>query len=354
MSDFSNTEDIHSEIIYSAVSKLSLFSFLSEDEFKIVSVFLKLLKIKKDDAVFKEGDTGADLFIHFSGTLSAYRAQADGTMRWLFDVKQGDFFGEMSIIAHEPRSATIKAVSHCLVITLSGEEFYQIISEHPVIGFKILKAISVVQNRWLDQTSKSYSDLMRWGETARRRAITDEMTGLHNRLFLEESIKERFSNPSMSLRVMSLLMMDLDKIHAINESYGSKAGDLIIKAAADMIIKCVRPGDIAARLSGDEFAVLLNDTDKTDAIKIAERIRKNIENKKVEAPEPASADSGPEGRNLPRTVFLSTRTSIGIAISPVHAKSKEDLEEKADLALRKAKELGRNRVEVYTFNKTVN
>jgi len=338
MSDYSNAEDIHSEIIYSAVSKLSLFSFLDEEEFKTISVFFKLLKIKKGDAVFKEGDTGADLFIHFSGTLSAYRAQADGTQRWLFDVKQGDIFGEMSIIAREPRSATIKAVKHSLVIMLSGEEFYQIISKHPVIGSKILKAISVVQNRWLDQTSKSYSDLMRWGETARRRAITDEMTGLHNRLFLEETIKERFSNPAMSLRNMSLMMMDLDKIHAINGRYGFNAGDKVIMAAANIIGSCVRPGDVAARLSGDEFAVLINDTDKTDVIKIAERIRENIQNKEIEVPENPSASD---------TVFINTRTSIGIAISPDHARTIEDLEEKADLALRKAKELGRNRVEVY-------
>ena len=186
---------------------------------------------------------------------------------------------------------------------------------------------------------KSYSDLTRWGETARRRAITDEMTGLYNRRFLEESIKERFNNTSMNFRIMSLLMMDLDKIHGINENHGTKAGDLVIISASEIIQSCLRPGDIPSRLSGDEFAVLLPDTDAADAAKVAERIRENIEKQQVKVP----ASPGSENKTV-----ISTRTSIGIAIAPLHAKTTEELEEAADAALRKAKELGRNRVEIYS------
>ncbi|MCL2444484.1 MAG: GGDEF domain-containing protein, partial [Treponema sp.] len=272
-------EAISSQTILSVISKLSLFSELDENEFSIVAGFLKTLQINKGESIFKEGDNGEDMFIHFSGKLNAYVTQSDGTQRLLFNVSIGDFFGEMSIITKEPRSVTITAEEDSTAIKFRGEDFYRIISEHPITGFKILRAIGIVQNRWLDQTSKSFSDLIRWGETARKRAITDEMTGLYNRRFLEETIKERFSNTSMNFRIMSLLMMDLDKIHGINDRHGTKGGDLIIMAAADIIRSCLRPGDIPARLSGDEFAVLLPDTDKNDAAKIAERIRENIEKK---------------------------------------------------------------------------
>ena len=318
------------------IASSSLFSGLGEEEFSVIAGVLKPLRVKKDDIVFREGDAGEEMFILSSGSLSASGLQPDGTQRWLFDIKPGDFFGEMSIIAHEPRSATISASEDSVVMMFRETDFYSVISEHPVIGFKILRAISVVQNQWLDQSSKSYSDLMRWGEAARRRAITDEMTGLYNRRFLEESIKERFSNRSMNLRIMSLLMMDLDRIHAVNERYGSKAGDLVITAAADIIRLCVRSGDIAARLSGDEFAVLLPDTDKNNAVMIAEQIRKTISGRQIEVPLSA-------GENI----FVDIRTSIGIAITPVHAKTAEELINASDTALRKAKELGRNRVEVY-------
>ena len=331
-------KNINSKVILSKISKLSLFSGLDENEFNIIAGVLKILNVKKGEVIFKEGDTGQDMYIHFSGKLSAYVTQSDGVQRRLFDVTTGEFFGEMSIISHEPRSATISAAEDSTAIKSHGTDFFRIIEERPMIGFKILRAISVVQNRWLDQTSKSFSDLIRWGETARKRAITDEMTGIYNRRFLEEFIKERFSNQSMSLRIMTLMMMDLDKIHGINDRYGMKAGDLVIISAADTIRSCIRSGDIPTRLSGDEFAVLLPDTDEKDAIKIAERIRKKIEEKMIEVP--ADPDST-------ETVFINTYTSIGIAAAPKHAKTKEELEETADLALRRAKELGRNRVEVY-------
>jgi len=333
-----NEELITSQEVLAAISKLPLFSGLDEIEFGTVARSLRTIELKKGESIFQEGDDGEDMFIHYSGELSAFSAQSDGKKRMLFKVKVGDFYGEMSIITHEPRSVTITATEDSTTIKLRGNDFYRIISDYPAIGYKILRSISLVQNRWLDQMSKSFTDLIRWGETARKRAITDEMTGLYNRRFLHESLKERFNNQSMNFRIMALLMMDLDRIHGINDKHGTKAGDLIIIAAAEEIRSSLRPGDIPARLSGDEFAVLLLDTEMKDAAVIAERIRAKIEARQVEvSSSPGAAD----------TVFIGTRTSIGIAAAPAHAKKLEELEDAADTALRKAKEQGRNRVEIY-------
>jgi len=316
-----------------------IFSELNDEEFTIVLSSLLPVFLKKGEVVFNEGDTGECIFILFSGELSAFGRQSDGNQRWLFNIKdQGEFFGEMSIIDHGQRSATITATKDSIVMMLKGKQFYQIIQTYPMIGFKVLRAISFTHNQWLDQSAKSYSDLIRWGETARRRAITDEMTSLYNRHFLEDSIKERFSNRSINFRSMSLLMMDLDRLHSINDRYGTKAGDLVITAAAGIIRSCLRPGDIPARLAGDEFAILLPDTDQTDAVKVAGRIRENVLENKVEVP---------AAPNSNENVLISTRTSIGIALAPVHATTTEELINTSDYALRKAKELGRDRVEVY-------
>ncbi|GHV94635.1 diguanylate cyclase [Spirochaetia bacterium] len=317
--------------------KSQLFTTLSELELNAVTAFLERLWVKKGETVFKEGDSGEDMFILLSGALSAFVSQSDGTQRWMFDIKPGEFFGEMSIIAHEPRSATLSAKADTELMVLQGIDFYRIIFEHPMIGVKLLKAISSVQNQWLDQSSKSYSDLMRWGETARRRAITDELTSLYNRHFLEESLKDRFDHGSVGLRKISLMMLDLDKVHRINDRHGPQGGDLVIIAVAEILRSIMRSGDIAARLSGDEFAVLLPDTDIDEARHVADRIRESVMKQQVQVPQSPGAVE---------KVAINICTSIGIAVAPTHAQTVESLIFAADSALHKAKESGRNRVEI--------
>lgn len=331
-------KEIKSMFIDDSLSSLSIFTKLNASELKTISKFIKPVHIKKDEAIFAEGEAGERMFVIVSGNMGVFGTQSDGTLRKLFENKAGSFFGEMSIITHEPRAATIIAMEDSKLIMLSKKDFYRIISKYPVIGFKILRTIGIVQNQWLNQSAKSYNDLIRWGESARRRAITDELTGLYNRNFLEESTRERFSNQSMSLRVMSMLMMDLDRIHGINDRYGSKAGDLVIIAAAETINACLRPGDIPSRLAGDEFAILLPDTDSENAARVAERIRESIEKRRIEVP---------AGAGSSENTIITTHTSIGIALAPIHARTAEDLMETSDIALRKAKELGRNRIEVF-------
>jgi diguanylate cyclase (GGDEF)-like protein len=320
-----------------ALIKSPLFSDMSELEFNAVSAFLERLRIKRGATVFNEGDAGQDMFFLLSGSLSAFVSQSDGTQRWLFDIKPGDFFGEMSIVANEPRSATFTAKEDSNLMVLQGIDFYRLIFEHPMIGIKMLRAISIVQNQWLDQSSRHLGDLMRWGEAARRRAITDELTGLYNRRFLEESVKGRFDQGAVGLRKISLLMMDLDRIHVINERHGPAAGDQVIIAAADALRSLMRSGDIAARLAGDEFAVLLPDTDLADAGMVAERIRESVERCEVRVPRSPGAGE---------KVVISVRTSIGAAVAPTHAHDLESLIFAADRALHRAKEGGRNRIEL--------
>jgi diguanylate cyclase (GGDEF)-like protein len=314
-----------------------LFSGMSALEFNAIAAFLERLRVRKGDTVFREGDVGKDMFILLSGKLSAYVSQSDGTQRWMFEIKPGDFFGEMSVIASEPRSATLTAREDTDIMVLEGIDFYRIIFEHPMIGIKMLSAISQIQNGWLNQSSKHLSDLTRWGETARRRAITDELTGLYNRRFLEESIRDRFDHGAVGLRTISLLMLDLDRIHEINSRHGSPAGDQVFVVVSEVLRSCTRIGDVCARLSGDEFAVLLPDTDKEDAFHIAERIRETVANRRILVP---------QSPDIVSKVEISVRTSIGIALAPVHANTYDGLMLAADGALRKAKELGRNRVEM--------
>ena len=314
-----------------------IFSSMSELEFNAVAAFMERRVVKKGETIFNEGDRGQDMFILISGSLKAYKRQSDGTQRWMFDFTPGNFLGEMSIIADEPRSATIMAKEDSQLMVLQGIDFYRIVFDHPMIGIKMLNAIGTIQNMWLNQNSRYLRDLIQWGETARRRAITDELTGLYNRSFLEESIKDRFKSGAVGTRAMSLIMMDLDKVHEINDKYGTIGGDKVIVAVATLLKNMGRPGDIAARLAGDEFAILLPDTEGKNALIVADKIREKVANQTVTLTQINSA----------KTDKLQVKCSLGISTAPKDAKNVRDLVYKADMALKKAKEKGRNRVELY-------
>jgi len=323
--------------IYKVLKKATIFSNLSGLELDAVVSYLEPRSLKKGEVVFNEGAIGEEMFVIVSGGIEAWAAQADGTQRWSFELKTGDFFGEMSIIANETRSATIVTKEDTELLTLNGIDFYRIVFEYPIIGSKILNSIRIVQNTWFEQISKHLGDIMRWGETARRRAVTDELTGLYNRRFLEESAGDRFLRGALGLRNVSLMMVDLDNIHQVNDTHGSKAGDLMFISMAEVLRYVTRAGDICARLSGDEFAVLLPDASTEEAVTIAEKAREKIAARKL---------SVPVKPNSTRNTKISVCASIGIATAPIHAKDWENLFQAADRALRQAKTLGRNRVAV--------
>jgi diguanylate cyclase (GGDEF)-like protein len=310
---------------------------MDEAEFALIAPFFEFRRASRGVVVFTEGDTNQELFILVSGELNAHVTQPDGTQRWLYNIYPVNYFGEMAVIAREPQSATVIARQSAEMMVLRGADFYRIISDYPRVAIKMLGAIADTQNRWLEKSFRHLGDLLRWGETARRRAITDDLTGLYNRSFLEESIKDRFSQGSVGLRQMSLLMMDLDRVHEINERHGVKAGDQVIITMAEILGTLLRSEDISARLSGDEFAALLIDADGPSARMIADRIREAAAFRAVAVPETPGSE---------QLVTIPIRISIGIAVAPAQADNGPALMSLADAALRRAKVLGRNRVEL--------
>ena len=306
-----------------------LFSSMERSEIDTIMGFLESRRVPQGECVFKEGDAGKEMFIILSGSVRATLAQDDGTIRQVCDFGSGRFFGEMAVIESAPRSATCTAMEDSQLLMLRGEDFYSLVYGHPRIALKFLSSIGTIMASWLDESSRFLNDLVRWGETARRRAVTDQLTGLYNRRFLEETLSGRFAQGAVGRRKVALLMMDLDRIHEINDRYGTAVGDRVIIAAADSFRSVLREGDISARLSGDEFAFLLPDTDVDVAVAVAERLRITVSALRI----PVSAETA-----------LSIRSSLGAAVAPDHAADPETLFSVADAALRRAKELGRDRV----------
>jgi diguanylate cyclase (GGDEF)-like protein len=156
-------------------------------------------------------------------------------------------------------------------------------------------------------------------------ASTDELTRLANRRRFTESLRMEMARMRRSESPLSLIMADADHLKAINDAHGHPAGDAAIRHVADAIRKGGRETDMAARLGGEEFALLLPGTDAVGAVKAAERIRKALASSTIP------------------TVGTVT-VSMGVATAPEDAAAEEELVRVADARLYAAKARGRNQV----------
>jgi diguanylate cyclase (GGDEF)-like protein len=161
-------------------------------------------------------------------------------------------------------------------------------------------------------------------------AATDPKTGLANMRHFNEIFKRDIERISRNGQPLSLLICDLDYLRNINNTYGHQAGDIVLLGIADILRRHTRSSDVAARFGGEEFVVLLSDTDSVGALSVAERIRADLEQSRFDVD---NAD-GPIGVTL----------SIGVASYPRDGRTTEQLLRSADLAVYQAKRDGRNRV----------
>ncbi len=167
-------------------------------------------------------------------------------------------------------------------------------------------------------------------EAVRHLAYHDSLTGLPNRLLLQDRVETALVAAHRGKRRAALLMLDLDGFKEVNDTFGHAVGDLLLKEVAGRLRNAVRESDTVARLGGDEFVVFLPEIDKEKAaFMVAEKIL---------------ASFGSEFLVEDRVIRSST--SIGIAIFPEDGRDGRSLLRNADEAMYRAKEGGRNRVEV--------
>jgi two-component system cell cycle response regulator len=161
-------------------------------------------------------------------------------------------------------------------------------------------------------------------------AITDALTGLHNRRYMESHLGTLVEQAASRGKPISILVLDIDFFKAINDSHGHAAGDDVLKEFSRRLKKAVRGIDLACRYGGEEFVVVMPDTDIGVATMVAERLRRRI----ASEPFPINQNS--------RTV----QATISIGIAAMHSCEDEaaDIVKRADQALYRAKRDGRNRV----------
>ena len=312
------------------LKQVELFSLLGDGEIESIIEFLRTIDVDEAGTLFRQGDEGHELYIVRSGKIRVAITLHDGREKDITEFLPGDFFGEMSIFENAPRSATCYASEPSILYALMDRDFYRLMEDSPSLAIKIMYRMSNITTRRLHSTGEFLSDMVVWGKRARKRAITDELTGVYNRHFLDDALENQIRRAREGGSPLSVVMVDLDHFRSINDAYGHEVGDEILLSAVEVFKRHLRERDILARYGGDEFTILLPQTGIEKAASLAKMVCDEME--QIETLQH-------RGGTLTRVT-----TSQGIAVFPTHANDLPALMKKADEALYRAKELGRNRV----------
>mgnify|MGYP001310507750 CR=1 FL=1 len=166
-----------------------------------------------------------------------------------------------------------------------------------------------------------------------RLARTDKLTGLANRHYFDQKVREEAAYADATNSVLNILMFDLDNFKGFNDSYGHVFGDKLLKLFSDIIMQCVRKSDIPVRYGGEEFLIMIRDMDIVIAKSVGDRIRRQLEKQCIRLGQQMEMEK--------------VTASCGIAQYPTHSRNIREVIEMADKALYHAKAIGKNIVVCY-------
>jgi diguanylate cyclase (GGDEF)-like protein len=207
------------------------------------------------------------------------------------------------------------SVGNVLMLVAKASEKEVLLSQIPYINVYLREAAPVLETK-------------RLMETLRESSLSDPMTGLNNRRFLEEYVETLVANVHRRKAALSIMMLDLDYFKMVNDTYGHDAGDAVLKALSKVLRQAVRASDLVIRYGGEEFMILLQDTTSENADIVAENIRASVEKLEVQT----------------GNVRIKKTISIGLADFPTDSETFWQAVKFADVALYQAKDSGRNRV----------
>ena len=207
------------------------------------------------------------------------------------------------------------AVGSVVQLLAPPEKAAELLTSAPYINVYLREAAPVLETK-------------RLMENLRDATLRDPMTGLNNRRFLEEYVETLVASVQRKRTNAAILMLDLDYFKMVNDTYGHDAGDAVLKALSSLLTQSVRASDLVIRYGGEEFLIILIDSEGVAANNVAEKIRLAVENLQVQV----------AGITLQKTI------SIGIADFPTDSETFWQAVKFADVALYRAKESGRNRV----------
>ncbi|MFZ2161079.1 MAG: GGDEF domain-containing protein [Sideroxyarcus sp.] len=237
----------------------------------------------------------------------------------------GECVGEISLVDGKNPSALVVASEPTRLLVVPHDTVWSMVDHSHDVARNLLSIIAGRMRN--DNSALIHSHNKR--KQYEHQATVDALTGVHNRRWMNEAFPRVLQRCAVDHVRCAVIVIDIDHFKHVNDSYGHLVGDIALKSLAGIMSVNLRPHDLLVRYGGEEFAILLPETELVDAKNIAERLRTL-----VAANEIISGD----------LVFKIT-ISIGIALAKQEDKL-EDIFAEADRALYRAKETGRNRVEI--------
>jgi len=211
-----------------------------------------------------------------------------------------------------------------------SEDRIKSLIDHVVQATHAMETRSKTLEMEVKASSHEVAQLRERLESVRREALTDPLTGIPNRKAFDTELERAMDGAIKSGDPMSLLMCDIDHFKQFNDTWGHQTGDQVLKLVANCISENVKGRDTAARFGGEEFAVVLPQTELADAVRLAYQIRSKVESKKL-----VKKSTG--------DILGIITISIGVAEYDMK-EGTEGLIQRADACLYAAKRMGRNRV----------
>ncbi|MEN8905863.1 MAG: GGDEF domain-containing protein [Clostridiales bacterium] len=294
---------------------VTVYKFMSYENKKDINGLYAFLDVIIVCAyIFISGGVKSDLFVMFFFILSYNGIKSkhiDVNLLGIFTVVVYSIVCIIEMINTNNISYLINSI-----IKLISKDFIILLTTY---GIYLLK----IEVRRYDELHKKEFKLAR----------TDKLTGLANRHYLDQKLLEEIDYCNYNNKNLNFLLFDLDNFKNFNDKFGHISGDKFLVLFADILKENIRKTDVAVRFGGEEFLILLRNTDNVSAKNIGERIRRQLEVKKIDVDE----------KNLNKKVTVS----CGLAQYPTDSKNIKEVINCADKALYNAKESGKNMVVMF-------
>lgn len=237
----------------------------------------------------------------------------------------GECAGEISLVDGKHPSALVVATGPTRILSVPHDTVWSLVNHSHEIARNLLEIIAGRMRNDNMALITSQNKKMQF----EHQAYVDALTGIYNRHWMSNAFPRALHRCALNKLPFAVMIADIDHFKRVNDTYGHLVGDIALKTVARCMAENLRPHDLLARYGGEEFAVFLPDTDLEEARTIATRLHAIIADTEI------------------RCGGISFQVTVSIGIAPTkHEETLENLIGEADHALYRAKELGRNRVEI--------